>query len=64
MKSDARSRNDDRAVSFQRARSYAHRNCADSTAVVFLSIRTALIFLARLACINALSCFLDERLST
>jgi hypothetical protein len=42
----------------------AHRNCADSTAVVFLSIRTALMFLARLACMSALSCFFDESPST
>ena len=39
----------------------SHRNWADSTAVVFLSMRTVRMFVARFACINALSCFFGDR---
>lgn len=39
-------------------------NWADSTAVVFLSRSTILMFLARRALINALSCFLGDKPST
>jgi hypothetical protein len=44
--------------------SVTYRNCADSTAVVFLSIRTALMLAALRAWINALSCFFGDRPAT
>ncbi len=39
----------------------SYRNCADSIVVVFLSIRTCLMFAARRAWMRALSCFFGDR---